>query len=52
MPRQGSLTVPIQFRCRHTLPSEVKDFPRDDKYFKYVPPPTYLICLSPKDLYR
>ena len=31
---------------------EAEDFPRGDKHFKHVPPPTYLICLSPKDLYR
>ena len=24
------------------LPREVEDFPRGDKYFKHVPPPTYL----------
>ena len=31
---------------------EVEDFPRGDKHFNHVPPPTYLICLSPKDFYR
>ena len=30
------------------LPWEVEDFPRGDKYFKHVPPPTYLIYFSPK----
>ena len=30
------------------LPREVEDFPRGDKYFKLVPPPTYLIYFSPK----
>ena len=30
------------------LPREVEDFPRGDKYFKHVPPPTYLIYFSPK----
>ena len=30
------------------LPREVEDFPRGDRYFKHVPPPTYLIYLSPK----
>ena len=30
------------------LPREVEDFPRVDRYFKHVPPPTYLIYLSPK----
>ena len=33
------------------LPREAEDFPRADIHFKQVPPPTYLICLSPKDLY-
>ena len=41
MPRQRSL-----------IPKEEEDFPRGDKHFKHVPPPTYLICLSAKDLYR
>ena len=30
------------------LPREVEDFPRVDKHFKHVPPPTYLIYFSPK----
>ena len=43
MPRQRSLTL---------IPREVEDFPRGDRHFKHVPPPpTYLICLSPKELY-
>ena len=47
MPRQLSLyTYPIP------IPKEAEDFPRGDKHFKHVPPPTYLIYLSPKDLYR
>ena len=33
------------------LPREVEDFPRGDKYFKHVPPPTYLIYFSPKGVY-
>ena len=33
------------------LPREAEDFPRDDRYFKHVPPLTYLISLSPKELY-
>ena len=33
------------------LPREAKDFPRGDRHFKHVPPLTYLICLSPKELY-
>ena len=42
MPSQRSLTL---------IPREAEDFPRGDKHFKHVPPPTYLICLSPKSLY-
>ena len=34
------------------IPREVEDFFRGDKHFKHIPPPTYLIYLSPKDLYR
>ena len=30
------------------LPREVEDFPRGDKHFKHVPPPTYLIYFSPR----
>ena len=30
------------------LPREVEDFPRGDKYFKHVSPPTYLIYFLPK----
>ena len=37
------LTLPI--------PREAEDFTRGDRHFKHVPPPTYLICLSPKELY-
>ena len=33
------------------IPREAEDFPRGDRHFKHVPPPTYLICLSPKELY-
>ena len=29
-------------------PMEVEDFPRGDKYFKHMPPLTYLIYFSPK----
>ena len=43
MPRRGSLTL---------VPREVEEFPRGDKHFKHVPSPTYLIYLSPIDLYR
>ena len=42
MPRQRSLPL---------LPREVEDFTRDDMNFKHVPPLTYLIYLSPKELY-
>ena len=48
MPRQRSLYIdPPPF-----LPREAEDFLRGDKHFKHVPPPIYLICLSPKELYR
>ena len=43
MPRQRSLAL---------IYKEADNFPRGDKHFKHVPPPTYIICLSPKDLYR
>ena len=33
------------------IPREAEDFSRGDRHFKHVPPPTYLICLSPKELY-
>ena len=33
------------------LPREAEDFPRGDRHFKHVPPLTYLIYLSPKELY-
>ena len=42
MPHQRSLTL---------LPREVEDFPRGDRHFKHVPLLTYLIYLSPKELY-
>ena len=47
MPHQRSLTL---------LPREVKDLPTGDRHFKvcegrHVPPFTYLICLSSKELY-
>ena len=34
------------------LKEKAEDFPRGDKHFKHVPPPTYLICISPKGLHR
>ena len=33
------------------IPREAEDFPRGDKHFKHVPLLTYLIYLSPKELY-
>ena len=42
MPRQRSLTL---------IPRKAEDFPRGDRHFKHVFPLTYLICLSPKELY-
>ena len=39
----GHQVLPTQ-----SLPREVEDFPRGDKYFKNVPPLTYLIYFSPK----
>ena len=33
------------------FPREAEDFPRDDKYFKHVPPLTYQIYFSPNDVY-
>ena len=42
MPHQRSLIL---------LPREAEDFPQGDRHFKHVPPLTYLIYLSPKELY-
>ena len=39
MPRQRSLTL---------IPKEAEDFPRGEKHFKHVPPPTYLILFITK----
>ena len=49
----GTLCHAIGHQVLHTqpLPREVEDFPRGDRYFKHVPLLTYLIYLSPKDLY-
>ena len=33
------------------LPREGEDFPRGDKYFKHVSPPTFLIYFSPEGVY-
>ena len=38
-------------RSLQLLPGEAEDFPRGDMHFKHVPPLTYLIYLSPKELY-
>ena len=35
-----------------TLPREEEDFPRGDRHFKHVPQLTYLIYLSPKEIYE
>ena len=43
-----SLPTPL-FYLTHLIPREAEDFPRGDKHFKHVPPPTYLIYLSLKD---
>ena len=42
MPRQRSPTL---------ITREAEDFPRVDRHFKHVSPLTYLIYLSPKELY-
>ena len=34
-----------------TLPREAEDFHRGDRYYKHVPLLTYLIYLSPKEIY-
>ena len=36
--------------AEQSLPREAEDFPSGDKYFKHVPPLTYLIYFSPKGL--
>ena len=33
------------------LPGGAEDFPRGDRHFKHLPPLTYLIYLSPKEVY-
>ena len=33
------------------MPREAEDFSRGGKHFKHVPPLTYLICFSPKEIY-
>ena len=45
--------MPLVTRCFPTQPlhREAEDFPRGDKHFKHVSPLTYLIYLSPKELY-
>ena len=39
------------FNLTLLIPTEAADFPKGDKHFKHVPPLTYLIYLSPKELY-
>ena len=43
----GHQVLPTQL-----LPKEAEDFPRVDRYFKHVPPLTYLIYLLPKEIYK
>ena len=43
-------TPEVTYTLTH-IPREADDFPRGDRHFKQWPPPTYLICLSPKGLY-
>ena len=40
--------IGFQVLPAQALPKEVEEFPRGDRYFKHVSPPTYLIYLSPK----
>ena len=42
----GHQVLPTQ-----SLPREVEGFLRGERYFKHVPPLTYLIYLSPKEVY-
>ena len=49
--REPFLLSGVFYLTLFTLPKEAEDFLRGDRYFKHVPPPTYLIYLSPKDLY-
>ena len=45
----GRHATPVITRC--FPPKEAEDFPRGEKYFKHMPPLTYLIYFSPKGLY-
>ena len=49
----GTLCHAIGHQVLPTQPlsREAEDFSRGDRHFKHVPPLTYLICLSPKDLH-
>ena len=38
------------FYLKLLIPREMEDFPRGDRHFKHVPPPTYLTYLSPNEL--
>ena len=44
-------TMPRHWSPDISHPREAEDFPRSDRQFKHVPPLTYLIYLSPKELY-
>ena len=43
--------TPCHARGHSHSPMEAKDFPRGEKYFRHMPPPTYLIYFPPKGLY-
>ena len=43
--------TPCHARGHSHSPKEAKDLPRGEKYFRHMPPPTYLIYFSPKGLY-
>ena len=41
----------LRQRSPTLIPREAEDFPRGNRHCKHAPPPTYLICLSPKGQY-
>ena len=43
--------TPCRARGHSHSPKEAEDFPRGEKYFRHMPPLTYLIYFSPKGLY-
>ena len=47
----GRHATSVVTRCFPPLPKEAEDFPRGEKYFRHMPPLTYLIYFSPKGLY-